>query len=169
MDNNIRLAGISYESLVNGPGFRRVYFTQGCNHNCKGCQNPTTHSMDGGEEKNMDELIEDLKGNSILRGVTFSGGDPFEQSDKCAYMAKKIKELNLDVWCYTGYTFEEILSKMKDYKPWNDFLSNIDVLIDGPFEQDKMKQGLKYRGSYNQRIIDVQNSLKEGRVIELDY
>lgn len=169
MDKNIRLAGITYESLVNGPGMRRVYFTQGCRHKCPGCQNPITHCMNGGEDRNMDELIDDLKDNPMLRGVTFSGGDPFEQADKCAYMAKRIKELNLNIWCYTGYTFEQILENRDNREGWREFLDNIDVLVDGLFIIDKMDENLKFRGSSNQRIIDVKESLNTGSVIELDY
>lgn len=169
MNKNIRLAGISYESLVNGPGMRRVYFTQGCIHNCPGCQNPTTHDMSGGEDRNMDMLLDDLKDNPILRGVTFSGGDPFEQADKCAYMAKRIKQMNLNVWCYTGYTYEEILENKGHKKGWEEFLNSIDVLVDGVFLKDHMKEGLKYRGSDNQRIVDVKESLKQNKVVMLDY
>lgn len=169
MDKNIRLAGITYESLVNGPGMRRVYFIQGCIHNCPGCQNPTTHSMNGGEDRNMDALIDDLRDNPMLRGVTFSGGDPFEQADKCTYMAEKIRNLHLNIWCYTGYTYEEILENKDNKKGWKEFLNNIDVLVDGVFIKEQMQEGLKFRGSANQRIIDVQKSLSEGKVVEMDY
>ena len=91
MSKKIRLAGIVYESLVNGPGMRRVFFSQGCKHNCKGCFNPDTHDFNGGENRNMDDLINDVIENPILRGVTFSGGDPWEQADKFAYMAEEFK------------------------------------------------------------------------------
>ena len=99
----IRLSGIIHESLVNGPGIRRVFFSQGCKHKCKECFNPETHSFDGGELRDMDELIEELKSNPIISGVTFSGGDPFEQADKFSYMAQRIRDLGLNIWCYTGY------------------------------------------------------------------
>lgn len=165
MSNKIRLSGIAYESLVNGPGMRRVFFAQGCKHNCKGCFNPDTHDFSGGEEKDMDELIEDVLENPFIKGITFSGGDPFEQADKFAYMAKKFKEYGLNIWSYTGYTYEYIL-KNKDYhKGWNELIKYIDVLVDGKFEEEKKEDGLKFRGSSNQRIIDVQKSLKENKVI----
>lgn len=165
MSNKIRLSGIAYESLVNGPGMRRVFFAQGCKHNCKGCFNPDTHDFSGGEEKDMDELIEDVLDNPFIKGITFSGGDPFEQADKFAYMAKKFKEHDLNIWSYTGYKYEDIL-KNKDYhKGWNELIKYIDVLVDGKFEEDKKEEGLKFRGSSNQRIIDVQKSLKENKVI----
>ena len=93
VSNKIRLSGIAYESLVNGPGLRRVFFSQGCKHNCKGCFNPETHSFELGEEKDMDELIEDVINSPFIKGVTFSGGDPLEQADKFAYMAKKLNDI----------------------------------------------------------------------------
>ena len=169
MDKNIRLSGIAYESLVNGPGMRRVFFAQGCRHKCKGCFNPDTHDFNGGEDRNMDELIEAVLENPMLRGVTFSGGDPWEQADKFAYMAKIFKEHNLNVWSYTGYTYEYILEHKDERNGWNELLNNIDVLVDGRFEEGMMQEGLKFRGSYNQRIIDVKESLKEGKIIVLEY
>lgn len=169
MEKNIRLSGIAYESLVNGPGMRRVFFSQGCKHNCKGCFNPDTHDFNGGEDRNMDDLIKDVIENPILRGVTFSGGDPWEQADKFAYMAKAFKEHRLSVWSYTGYTFEYILEHKNERKGWSELLNNIDVLVDGKFEEDKKEDGLKFRGSSNQRIIDIKESLKQGKVITLDY
>ena len=106
MNKTVRLAGIVYESLVNGPGMRRVFFAQGCKHKCEGCFNPETHSVDGGEIMDMDKLIKDVLDNPMLKGVTFSGGDPIEQADSFSYMAKVFKNSNLNIWCYTGYTFE---------------------------------------------------------------
>lgn len=169
MGRKIRLAGIAYESLVNGPGMRRVFFSQGCKHNCKGCFNQDTHDFNGGEERDMDELIEDTISNPMLKGVTFSGGDPLERAEDFAYMAEAFKNKNLNIWCYTGYKFEDIINNLDNNKGWKHLLSNIDVLVDGKFEKDKMQDGLKFRGSTNQRIIDVPNSLESGKVITLKY
>lgn len=168
MGRNIRLSGIAYESLVNGPGMRRVFFSQGCNHKCKGCFNPDTHDFDGGEERDMDELIKDVKDNPIIKGVTFSGGDPFERAEEFAYMARAFKVMNLNIWCYTGYTFEDIKSNLNSKKEWSDLLNNIDVLVDGKFEIKNKVPGLRFRGSSNQRIIDVKESLKLGYTIVLE-
>lgn len=169
MDKSIRLSGIAYESLVNGPGMRRVFFSQGCKHNCKGCFNQDTHDFNGGEDRNMDMLIESVLENPMIKGVTFSGGDPLEQADKFAYMAKSFKDNNLNVWCYTGYTYEYIIEH-KDYKSgWNELINNIDVLVDGKFEQEKMQEGLKFRGSTNQRIIDIKESLNSGNLVIINY
>ncbi|OOM11135.1 anaerobic ribonucleoside-triphosphate reductase activating protein [Clostridium saccharobutylicum] len=169
MKKTIRLSGIAYESLVNGPGMRRVFFAQGCKHNCKGCFNPDTHDFNGGEERNMDELIKDTLDNQILRGVTFSGGDPWEQADKFAYMAKAFKENGLSIWSYTGYTFEYIIKHQNEYNGWTDLLNNIDVLVDGKFEEEKKQDGLKFKGSANQRIIDVKESLRLSKIITIEY
>ncbi len=167
MNGKIRLSGIAYESLVNGPGMRRVFFSQGCRHKCKGCFNPDTHDFNGGELRDMDELIADVKENPILKGITFSGGDPLEQADKFAYMAKEFKKMNLNIWCYTGYKFEYLLENSNDENKFRDLLENIDVLVDGRFEESLKEEGLKFKGSSNQRIIDVPKSLKAGEVILL--
>ncbi len=169
MKKNIRLSGISYESLVNGPGLRRVFFAQGCKHKCIDCFNTETHDFCGGEERNIDELIKDTLENPILRGVTFSGGDPLEQADKFAYMAKAFKEKGMSVWSYTGYTFEYIIENMQNNKGWKDLINNIDVLVDGRFEVDKMQDGLKFRGSTNQRIIAVKESIRLDKIITIEY
>ncbi len=165
MKKTVRLAGIAYESLVNGPGMRRVFFAQGCKHNCKGCFNPETHNFDGGEIIDMDELIKDVLDNPLLKGVTFSGGDPIEQAHSFSYMANIFKSSNLNIWCYTGYKFEDLLKKMELDKSIKDLLNNIDVLVDGKFEINNKKEGLKFKGSSNQRIIDVKKSLESGEIV----
>ena len=151
MEKNIRLSGIAYESLVNGPGMRRVFFAQGCRHNCEGCSNPDTHDFNGGELRNIEKLIEDVLDNPMLRGITFSGGDPWEQAEEFAYMAKAFKKNNLNIWCYTGYTFEQIQND-EMLKPVLDY---VDVIVDGRFEPDLYSPYLEFRGSSNQRIIRV--------------
>lgn len=168
MGNMIKLSGIAYESLVNGPGMRRVLFAQGCTHNCKGCFNPDTHDFNGGEFKDIDEIVKDILQNPILKGVTFSGGDPLEQADKFAYIAQKLRANNLNIWCYTGYTFEEILKNKEQRKGWSELLNNIDVLVDGKFDETK-KGEFRYRGSSNQRIIDINKTLETGEIQVLNY
>ena len=165
MKKTVRLAGIAYESLVNGPGMRRVFFAQGCKNNCKGCFNPETHNFDGGEIMDMDELIKDVLDNPLLKGVTFSGGDPIEQAHSFSYMANIFKSSNLNIWCYTGYKFEDLIKKMELDKSIKDLLNNIDVLVDGKFEINNKKEGLKFKGSSNQRIIDVKKSLESGEIV----
>ncbi|MBU3109302.1 anaerobic ribonucleoside-triphosphate reductase activating protein [Clostridium gasigenes] len=169
MGNKIRLSGIAYESLVNGPGMRRVFFSQGCIHGCKGCFNEDTHNFSGGEDRDMDEIIKDALENPILKGITFSGGDPLERAEEFAYMAKCFRKSGLNVWSYTGYTFEYILENINKRLGWKNLLENLDVLVDGKFDETKTQEGLKYRGSTNQRIIDVKESLKKGEVVTIEY
>ncbi|MDT8717288.1 anaerobic ribonucleoside-triphosphate reductase activating protein [Clostridium sp. 19966] len=162
---NVRLAGIAYESLVNGPGMRRVLFAQGCPHNCKGCFNQDTHSFEGGALINMDEIVKDIIENPFVKGVTFSGGDPLEQADKFAFIAKELKKANKNIWCYTGYTFDYILEHINERRGWKELLQYIDVLVDGRFEESLKQEGLKFRGSSNQRVIDVQESLSQNKIV----
>lgn len=159
----IRLShGITRDSIVDGPGLRAVIWTQGCKHNCKGCHNPSTHDFNGGFLMEIKDVIREIEDLKLHRGITFSGGEPFEQPFECLQIAKFAKEQGLDVWCYTGYIFEELINKKgKRYKNgWIEFLNIIDVLVDGPFVLEKKNLLLKFRGSENQRIIDVQKSLK---------
>lgn len=151
----LRIAGIEEESIVDGPGIRMVIFTQGCNHNCIGCHNPETHSFDGGKLIDIEDIINMVKENSLLDGITLSGGEPFEQALECSILARKIKELGLNVVTYTGYTFEEILVK----KDLRQLLLQTDILIDGKFDISEKSLMLQFRGSKNQRIIDVKKYL----------
>lgn len=168
MKKTVRLSGIAYESLVNGPGMRRVFFSQGCKHNCEGCFNPDTHDFNGGEELDMDSLIEDTLSNPMIKGVTFSGGDPLERALEFSYMAKAFKKAGLNVWCYTGYTFEYIIENMKLNNFLKELIENIDVLVDGRFELSKKDDSLRFRGSKNQRIVDVKRSLEKEEIVILD-
>lgn len=163
----IRLAAdLQEDSIVDGNGIRTVIWTQGCSHNCPSCHNPSTHSFDGGELVDIEDVIERIENLSNQDGITFSGGDPMFQAKACSIIAKKIHELGMNVWAYTGFTFEELLDKGN--KEILDFLSNIDVLIDGKFELSKKSLDIKFRGSTNQRVIDVPSSLELHRVVEID-
>lgn len=153
----IRVAGIVEESIVDGPGIRLVVFTQGCKHNCKGCHNPESHSFTGGYLMEIEEILEEIKSNPLLDGLTLSGGEPFEQWEACSELAKEVKKLGLNVVTYTGYTFEEIL-KNDGFKK---LLLQTDTLIDGKFEIDEKSLLLQFRGSKNQRIINVKRFLGE--------
>lgn len=153
----IRIAGIVEESIVDGPGIRMVVFTQGCKHNCKGCHNPESHSFTGGYLMDIEEVLEEIKSNPLLDGITLSGGEPFEQWQACSELAKGVKELGLSVVSYTGYTFEEIL-KVDGFRK---LLLQTDTLIDGKYEDEEKSLLLQFRGSKNQRIIDVKRFLGE--------
>ena len=150
----IRLAAeLQKDSIVDGPGMRAVLWTQGCSHNCKGCHNPMTHSFDGGALIDLDEVyswIDELEGHD---GITLSGGDPMYQPLACLQVAKYAHKKGLNVWCYTGFTFEQLLKKSKHNVEILDFLNEIDVLIDGPFIESERDITEPLRGSRNQKII----------------
>ena len=161
----IRLAGIAENSLVNGKGLRKVFFSQWCSHHCEGCFNQHTWEFAGGRMFDMDELVQKVKDEPFLDGVTFSGGDPFQQADKFAYLAKKLHEANINIWAYTGYTFEELMKLAQTNPHIKQMINNVDVIVDGRFMKDKMSENLKYCGSSNQRVIDVKSSLNENKII----
>jgi len=163
----IRLAAdLQTDSIVDGLGIRTVIWTQGCSHNCKECHNPSTHDFNGGDLVELDDVIEELENLTAQDGVTFSGGDPMFQPKQCYILAKKVHEMGMNVWAYTGFTFEELLDKGN--KDILEFLSEIDVLIDGKFDITKKSLDLQFRGSSNQRIIDVPKSLENHEVVLLD-
>ena len=163
----LRIAGTVNDSIVDGPGIRFTIFTQGCPHNCKGCHNPQTHDFDGGELVDTDTLLEKIKSNPLLDGVTFSGGEPFCQAQTLAALGAEVKKLGMNVITYTGYTFEQ-LYKDRDKNGWEELLAVTDYLIDGPFILEQKDWEIKFRGSSNQRYIDCQASLKEGRAVECE-
>lgn len=156
----IRLAGIVENSLNNGEGIRKVIFAQGCKHKCEGCFNPHTHSFNGGELFDVEKIAQRCNEDYFIDGVTFSGGDPFEQPEAFSELAKLIKT---NIWCFTGYTFEQLLEMPEKIC----LLNEIDVLVDGRFDITKTEGNHKYRGSSNQRVIDVKKSLEQNRVVEL--
>ena len=147
----IRLAtpNIQKDSIVDGEGIRSVIWTQGCIHNCPGCHNPETHSFNKGYLVDIDKLKDEINNLSGQTGVTFSGGDPMEQAEQCAELAKYCKKLGLNVWCYTGYTYEALLKKAKENKAIMQFLKNIDVLVDGKFILSLKSFDSSFRGSIN--------------------
>lgn len=160
----IRLASdLQQDSIVDGIGIRTVIWTQGCSHNCPYCHNPQTHDFNGGEIVDVDYIIEEIKNLEGQDGITFSGGDPMFQPKACAKIANFAQEQGLNVWAYTGFTYEELISsKNKDIL---NFLNNIDVLIDGKFDVNKKSLDCEFRGSTNQRLIDVNKSLEQNKVI----
>jgi len=168
METYIRIAGIIKESIVDGPGIRMVVFAQGCKHNCPGCHNPDTHSFDGGTLVTVNSILEQARKNPILDGITFSGGEPFEQAEAFAVLAQEAKKLNLNIVTYTGYTYEYILENSSKFSGWEALINETDILVDGRYEEDKRNLLLKFRGSENQRIIDVKRTKVENRIVIMD-
>ncbi|MBQ3668278.1 MAG: anaerobic ribonucleoside-triphosphate reductase activating protein [Clostridia bacterium] len=164
---DIRLAGLVDDSIVDGPGFRLAVFTQGCPHHCPGCHNPATHDFEGGHIDTTERVITVMKANPLLDGVTLSGGEPFCQPEACAEIASAAKASGLNVWSYSGWTFEQLLEKSAHEPGVKELLGTVDVLVDGPFLLAQRTLELRFRGSKNQRLIDVPSSLAEGRAIEI--
>ena len=165
----IRLAAdLQSDSIVDGPGLRAVLWTQGCGHHCPGCQNPQTWDFEGGGLVPIDMVLEAIDELECQSGLTFSGGDPMYQPEACNEIAEYARKKGLNIWVYTGFTFEQIL-KMAGKKPvYRDFLEKIDVLVDGKFQIKKRNLNLLFRGSSNQRLIDVPKSLERGEVVLFD-
>lgn len=170
MDNKyLQVAGFLDNSLVNGLGLRSVLFVSGCKHDCEGCHNKEMQSFCYGEKISLKDILSRIENNiPLIRGVTFSGGDPLEHVSELKILAEEIKNLGLNIWCYTGYTFEHIKKEINISSELKELMELIDVLVDGKYEKDKKDSSLKYRGSSNQRIIDVKESLNKNQTITLN-
>lgn len=158
----LNLAGIAGDSIVDGPGIRTAVFGQGCPHHCPGCHNPETWEFGCGTDMDEETVVEIVESNPLCHGVTFSGGEPFAQAAAFAKLARLLKEKNYEVAAYSGYTFEQLLAGTEDQR---DLLSTLDILIDGPFLMEERSLELNFRGSRNQRIINVPESLKAGKAV----
>lgn len=162
----MRIAGLVQDSIVDGPGLRFTVFTQGCPHHCAGCHNPETHDMNGGSEVSVDDVIKKMLSNPLTDGLTLSGGEPFAQAGDCAAIAAAAKKVGFNVWTYTGYTFEELL-KSQDADVLK-LLNLTDTLVDGRFVLERRSLNLRWRGSTNQRLLDIKRSLTAGEAVELN-
>ena len=160
----LRISGTIEESITDGPGYRFTVFTQGCPHRCPGCHNPQTHDPAGGKVIDTDSLLPGIKEDPLLSGVTFSGGEPFLQPAPLADLAEKVKPLGLNVWVYSGWTYEEL--KAMENPDVERLLAASDVLVDGRFIQAEKSIALLYRGSRNQRLVDLNKTRAEGQVAE---
>lgn len=160
-----RLAGIVKETIVDGPGLRLTVYVQGCTHHCPGCHNPHTHSIHGGMLESIDAVMEAVTSNPLLDGITLSGGEPFLQPLACAELARRAKAIGLHVMTYTGFTFERITAKQNAVRGWRELLENTDILADGRFLLHRRNLLLRFRGSDNQRLIDVAASLRCGTTV----
>jgi anaerobic ribonucleoside-triphosphate reductase activating protein len=162
----MRIAGLVQDSIVDGPGFRFTVFTQGCPHNCQGCHNPDTHDPDGGREMTVKQVIDTMLSNPMTDGLTLSGGDPFVQAADCAEIAKAAHKNGLNVWTYTGWTYEKLWSLSEQDEGIKALLNETDVLVDGPFILSQKSYDVPWRGSKNQRLIDMKATLESGKVVE---
>lgn len=197
---HIRLYGTVADSIVDGPGLRYAVFVQGCSHGCPGCHNPESHPAEGGTLTAIDALVADIRANGLVHDVTLSGGDPFEQPEACAEVARRLKAAGYGLWAYTGYRYEELLRQadpaeadpaeaapavapsadaskapggaspdqaaIRRAAAVRSLLDTVDVLVDGPFVESLKSLGLKWRGSSNQRLIDLAATRAAGQVVE---
>lgn len=157
----LNIGGIEPESIVDGPGFRYTVFVQGCHSRCPGCHNPQLQDFSGGRKTPIGELLHDIKANPLLDGLTLSGGDPFTQAASCAALAESVRALGLSVITFTGYLWEDLLDAGRE--DWLRLIEASDIIVDGPFIMALRDIDLHFRGSANQRLIDVRRSLAAGR------
>ena len=158
------LSGIVQDSIVDGPGIRTTIFSQGCPHHCPGCHNPETWEFGCGTPMEEERLLTIVQSNPLCRGVTFSGGEPFAQAEGFARLARMLKEKGYEVASYSGFTFEELLHGTPQQRQ---LLEIIDVLIDGRFLLAEKSLEISFRGSRNQRILDVPASLQAGKAVSM--
>lgn len=164
-DVEIRIFGVANDSIVDGPGLRYSIYTQGCTHHCKGCHNEKSWDFNGGKTTTVGALIDDVMKNKLINNVTISGGDPFDQARPVAALVRELISHGYKIWAYSGYTFEELSDKAKSDCDVKTILDNIEVLVDGPFELEKKSLSLKWRGSSNQRVIDMVKTNKTGQTV----
>ena len=175
MADSIRIAGIMRESIVDGPGIRFAIFCQGCPHDCPGCHNPETHDFAGGYDCSIDRILEEIDKDPLLSGITFSGGEPMCQPVPFSKLAKAIKDRGLNLVIYSGYTMEQLIDRVKgkgtgknlsveERKATLELLELADILIDGPYVAAKRDLTLQFRGSANQRLIDLKETRRTGKI-----
>lgn len=163
MSEQLSIAGVVKESIVDGPGIRLVVFAQGCPHHCEGCHNPATHDFKVGKLVTIDTILDEMKKNPLLDGITLSGGEPFAQSVGFSELARRAQAAGYHVMTYTGYTYEMLMAQPE--QSWQQLLEHTDLLVDGRFEMAQKSLLLKFRGSQNQRIIDVRRSRRANQII----
>ncbi|MDR2137847.1 MAG: anaerobic ribonucleoside-triphosphate reductase activating protein [Synergistaceae bacterium] len=167
-ETKLRIAGLVDDSITDGPGLRLAVFSQGCLHRCRGCHNPATHDPGGGYEVDVAAILAALDANPLLDGITLTGGEPFLQAFPLAELARGVKRRGLSVWTYTGYRWEELMEEIgRGNAGFAELLKHTDVLVDGRHEQEARSLSLSFRGSSNQRLVDVPRSLTTARVVEL--
>lgn len=168
-DKTVRLAGIVRESIVDGPGIRFVVFTQGCPHRCEGCHNQSSWDFDGGYECDISKILDEIDKNPLLKGVTFSGGEPFAQSRALGELGKEVKARGLDLIIYTGYRFEKLWEMSIEDEEIRMLMEIADYIVDGKFVESLKSYELRFKGSSNQRIIDAKRSIENGEVVEVEW
>ncbi|MDO4283420.1 MAG: anaerobic ribonucleoside-triphosphate reductase activating protein [Clostridia bacterium] len=168
-NDEIKIAGVVKESIVDGPGIRYTIFTQGCPHHCNGCHNPQTHDFNAGSFVRISKIVEDIQKDPLLKGITISGGEPFMQAKKIATLISNLDRKKLNVMVYSGFEYEYLVKNANDENGYMDLLRSADILIDGKFEIDQKSEKLPFRGSLNQRSIDLNKSLESGNTVLYEF
>ena len=163
--DTLRIAGIMRESIVDGPGIRFAVFCQGCPHDCPGCHNPETHDFSGGTEVQIEKILKAIDEDPLLKGVTFSGGEPTCQADGFLSLAKAVKSRGLDITMFSGYTYEQLLGRAEEDLSLKELLDLTDLLVDGPYIKAQRDLTLQFRGSRNQRLIDMNKTREAGEIV----
>ena len=163
--DTLRLAGIMRESIVDGPGIRFAIFCQGCPHDCPGCHNPETHDFNGGTEVSLEKILAAIDEDPLLKGVTFSGGEPSCQAEGFAALAKEVRSRGLDITLFSGYTYEQLMQRAEKEPALKELLDLTDILIDGPYIKAQRDLTLQFRGSRNQRVIDMDRTRQEEKIV----
>ena len=153
----IRIAGLVPESFVDGAGIRYAIFMQGCERHCRGCHNPQTQDLNGGTLMDTADIIDAIKNDSLASGITLTGGEPFLQVDAAIELAHAAKNIGMSVWCYTGFNFEDVHD--------SPLIKFVDVLVDGEYRQSERDLTLLFRGSKNQRVIDLNETRKQNKIV----
>lgn len=166
--SSIQIAGVVRESIVDGPGIRFALFTQGCPHHCKGCHNPQSHNFAGGSSVRCEDILAEIDKNPLLSGVTFSGGEPFCQPESLCELAQGVKQRALGLMIYTGYTYEQLCDMAAQNPAVGGLMQLADYIVDGRFELAQRDLTLAFRGSRNQRVIDVQKTRDSGAVVTVE-
>jgi len=161
----MRIYGVVTDSIVDGPGYRTAVFAQGCPHHCPGCHNPESHDPNGGTDWTLDAVESKFTGNPLLDGITLTGGEPFGQPAACAELARRAHDKGLNVWTFTGYLYEKLLEMAAEDEAVSTLLERTDVLVEGPFLLAERSLELLYKGSKNQRIIDMNKTRAEGGIV----
>lgn len=161
----MRIYGVVTDSIVDGPGYRTAIFAQGCPHHCPGCHNPESHDPNGGSDWTLDAVESKFTGNPLLDGITLTGGEPFCQPAACAELARRAHDKGLNVWTFTGYLYEKLLEMAAEDEAVSTLLERTDVLVEGPFLLAERSLELLYKGSKNQRIIDMNKTRAEGGIV----
>lgn len=168
-DDAVNVAGIVRESIVDGPGFRFVIFCQGCPHGCKACHNPDTHAFKDNKLMKVDELFESIMKPRMGKGVTFSGGEPFCQAASFAKLGEKLKAAGIGILIFTGYEYEELIKLSEKNENIMRLIKTADYIVDGRYKEELRDLSLKFRGSSNQRIIDVKKTLEACKIVEAEF